>query len=755
MGSYQRLFAAAIFGIIAIAAANDSISAQEPTPLASTVTGGSATSSNHAVGFGAYMNGGYGTYGFSSVPGFFVILDRLTVRLHVGWEQDILDFAGSADYYFIDNRIGASSLSWFVGPGAYMGYGQRFVSPASAYGIGIRGVAGLRTTVLKRFEAYAAFTPAFGYGYAEGTSSFLWNTDVELGVRFLLVDRIVQSSSRKDSLLFALISSASTLATDAPRARIVFTPDTALGPDVTGWKFQIRDAGGQLVEERSGTGPVPGGFEWDGRRDGGPLPDGRYTASLTATLSGGGRANGESGGVTLISEPLPAPGIAPVAARFAPDAHSKDGRAEFSLSTVPTDALPIVSWTLDILDPDGATLRRFEGKGQPPEALAWDGTAELGGMVPFGRTYAAVFSVTDSVGRSATASCSVAVEAPRTRLALHSAPAFSPKGSPSVLEIQVEPKPVPGALSWSIDIRDASGSVVRTIAGKGSPEGVVWNGKNSEGAIVDGAYTAALAVKTDAGETYSADLPPVLLDSKQPAISSAPDPAFFYTPDGDGVDDGLRLGLSVKNATPVASWSFDAADPTGRPFSHFEGRGALPDSIPWDGKGAGGEVIQSERTYGYELKIVDSVGKTARAKGSFRTGILVQREGDTVRLDLGALNFQPDKSELVGDSSEAGKKNREVMDHLYALLSRLKEYRIRIIGHAVNVSGTLKEEDELKVLSTARADRIKAELATMGLDPSRIETIGVGGTQPVVPHADKANNWKNRRVEFVLTKEQS
>jgi outer membrane protein OmpA-like peptidoglycan-associated protein len=69
------------------------------------------------------------------------------------------------------------------------------------------------------------------------------------------------------------------------------------------------------------------------------------------------------------------------------------------------------------------------------------------------------------------------------------------------------------------------------------------------------------------------------------------------------------------------------------------------------------------------------------------------------------------------------------------------------------VSGTKAEEAELAVLSLARAASVRGMLVKLGLAPSRITTAGKGGTEPVVPHADKLNNWKNRRVEFVLSQE--
>ena len=77
------------------------------------------------------------------------------------------------------------------------------------------------------------------------------------------------------------------------------------------------------------------------------------------------------------------------------------------------------------------------------------------------------------------------------------------------------------------------------------------------------------------------------------------------------------------------------------------------------------------------------------------------------------------------------------------------------------MSGTVAEEEGtkteiygpgLKQLSKERAQFVKSQLTKYGVDSSRLTAIGQGGTQPIVDRTDKANNWKNRRVEFILIK---
>ena len=47
---------------------------------------------------------------------------------------------------------------------------------------------------------------------------------------------------------------------------------------------------------------------------------------------------------------------------------------------------------------------------------------------------------------------------------------------------------------------------------------------------------------------------------------------------------------------------------------------------------------------------------------------------------------------------------------------------------------------------------IKSYLVGQGVKASALTTEGMGGTQPVANPKDKNNNWKNRRVEFILRK---
>ena len=42
------------------------------------------------------------------------------------------------------------------------------------------------------------------------------------------------------------------------------------------------------------------------------------------------------------------------------------------------------------------------------------------------------------------------------------------------------------------------------------------------------------------------------------------------------------------------------------------------------------------------------------------------------------------------------------------------------------------------------------ELVKRGVDPKILTPVGVGGSEPIAGKNDRANWWKNRRVEFII-----
>jgi len=85
------------------------------------------------------------------------------------------------------------------------------------------------------------------------------------------------------------------------------------------------------------------------------------------------------------------------------------------------------------------------------------------------------------------------------------------------------------------------------------------------------------------------------------------------------------------------------------------------------------------------------------------------------------------------------------INQIYKLLKENPSFKYEIDGHTDN-SGDAKHNLEL---SQQRADAVKAQLVSMGIDASRLTTKGFGDTKPIDSNDTPEGRANNRRVEFV------
>ena len=85
------------------------------------------------------------------------------------------------------------------------------------------------------------------------------------------------------------------------------------------------------------------------------------------------------------------------------------------------------------------------------------------------------------------------------------------------------------------------------------------------------------------------------------------------------------------------------------------------------------------------------------------------------------------------------------INEIYKLLKENTGLNYEIDGHTDN-TGNSKHNMEL---SKERADAVKTQLVSMGIDASRLTTKGFGDTKPISDNSDAAGRANNRRVEFV------
>lgn len=116
------------------------------------------------------------------------------------------------------------------------------------------------------------------------------------------------------------------------------------------------------------------------------------------------------------------------------------------------------------------------------------------------------------------------------------------------------------------------------------------------------------------------------------------------------------------------------------------------------------------------------------------------------------IQFEAPKSFVLDNCTfESGKATLKpeayaVLDDLVEYLKRKEEERIEIGGHTDNVG---KAEANM-ILSTNRANTVRAYLLTKGIDPGRVTSKGYGMTVPIAENDDEEGRQMNRRTEVKI-----
>jgi len=86
------------------------------------------------------------------------------------------------------------------------------------------------------------------------------------------------------------------------------------------------------------------------------------------------------------------------------------------------------------------------------------------------------------------------------------------------------------------------------------------------------------------------------------------------------------------------------------------------------------------------------------------------------------------------------------LKEIASILNEVPEVKVKIVGHTDSDGADATNLD----LSKRRAASVKSELVkSFGVNGDRLETDGMGETQPVAPNDTQVNKALNRRVEFI------
>jgi len=112
-----------------------------------------------------------------------------------------------------------------------------------------------------------------------------------------------------------------------------------------------------------------------------------------------------------------------------------------------------------------------------------------------------------------------------------------------------------------------------------------------------------------------------------------------------------------------------------------------------------------------------------------------------------------DKILFPSGSDQITGEGKEVLKKVGDILKGVKENNIRIEGHTDNVPIGAKLKDKFPSnweLSTSRATQVVRYLADEGIDPEKLQAVGMSQYSPVAPNDTPEGKQRNRRIEIIL-----
>ena len=544
---------------------------------------------------------------------------------------------------------------------------------------------------------------------------------------------------------------------DGVKDTVSLNPQVQVTEGIVSYTVDVLDSAGRITRTFEGRGAPPASINWNGRNSANAAaPDGVYTAKLELRYEQGNQPSAVSLPVTLDTTPPKAELSAPYTL-FSPK--GKRNVVPFNIKTEGDD-----EWEAALVNAGGTPVRTWNWTGGAP-AIAWDGLDQAGNSAPDG-TYRFTLRSTDAAGNSAAATVpNIVLDARVPRLILTaSTAAIAPKANQSaeLLRFGSICSLTEGIESWSLELQDEQGGVLRRFASAQAPGAkaapppatIGWNGLAENGAVREGRFIPTLTVNYLKGDTAVAEASPVIVDVSGPELSFSYRPEYF-SPDNDGVDDELKMLLGAQDASPIATWNLEIREP--EPpyllFYRIEGRGSPAAVVEWDGRSNKGELVQAATDYPVRYTATDALGNSSTMESTIGVDVLVIRDGDRLRIQIPSIVFRENAADFNGIPIDRLNNNLRVLKRLAEILNKFRDYKVLVEGHANPVLQTEREErTELLPLSESRAKTVVNMLVEFGVARSRLSAAGRGGARPVVRHEDRDNWWKNRRVEFILIK---
>lgn len=570
---------------------------------------------------------------------------------------------------------------------------------------------------------------------------------------------------------------------DGVKDSIEFKTSIKQGTSVAKYNFQIKNQEGKILYSQNSNALVPEKILWKGiDNNKNILTDGIYNALLTIESTNGSIAKSEIKNI-VIDTKKPNLEISAKDLIFSPDADNIKDSFVYELKNCTFEKL----WEISVLDSNKKNVKSFKINNSVNQKkdfkLFWTGTDEAGKKVPDGK-FSIKVSSTDEAGNSFSKVIDNIVMDSRivkayVTCAFEGISSLSKTGL-TEQKFSLRTSVLDGIKSWKFDVVDEKGLSVYSVTDEKKilPKEIIWNGKKSNGENAEGKFFGQLSMEYEKGNNVLEKSSVFVCSNILPKLTVETNPKFF-SPDNDGIDDDLFIKLDAVTQGKIVDWSFTILNPNesgkkDKPFWTTSGGNKITEQITWNGlsniyKESNGQAerVQSAMDYPWKFVVTDSLGMTSTMEGKISIDILVNRDGNVLKMAVPAIIFRANHADFKTAKEAKGSKvteqqaknNERVLKRVAKVLEKFPDYTVTVVGHANNITGTEAEETStengnipLIPLSQDRAEFVKAKLVSYGIDASRLKTEGKGGRERIAALKDRENWWKNRRVEFILHK---
>lgn len=271
----------------------------------------------------------------------------------------------------------------------------------------------------------------------------------------------------------------------------------------------------------------------------------------------------------------------------------------------------------------------------------------------------------------------------------------------------------------------------------------VWKAEGaSQTRVADGFYCAVFQVNYSNGNAPESPPIKIAIDSTPPELEVAADlNTRQFAPDGDGENEEQAFRLSVSDQSEIVAYALlvseiitDEKGMRKLPVRSFRGKGALPQTIYWDGKTESGALVESLTQYEYTLEAQDAYGNVAvSSPRRFETGLLALPAGNGLLVRVVNVDLNEPATERLAA--------------VVRLIEKYPKYKIKIEAHTAMQGGI---EKNLRLSETA-ARKTYDYLIENGIAAERVTYQGFGESAPAFD-ARSINAAKNRRLDFILSR---